>query len=143
DHARQYVRYRGGPNPGPQHTGREVQICDPIVYFAEGRNVLVSDAQIQGEISTHFPVVLSEHVPGIATKMVAILPQLHLCLLRQREQKIGEVITAVYAREYKSTASIVTRFRVELDSLEIAAPSPGMLAVVPNQFFRKGEGLIS
>ena len=82
--------------------------------------------------------------------MIIVRAKLHRGLLRQAEQKVREIEAAavncrravydlcrVGAAENESAACVVVAFRIELNAPEIPAPSPGVLAVVPDQVVEK------
>ena len=76
-----------------EHRRRKIQVRDAIVFLGQRRDVFVTHAQVQRQISAHLPFILQVGVPEIAVKVVAVFAELHRCLLRQAEQKVGEVIS--------------------------------------------------
>ncbi len=126
-----------------------------IVDFREWRNVFVAHAEIQGEIAAQFPLVLDVGVPGIAAEVVVVGAELRRGLLRQAEQKIGEVVAGAWhlsasddlggveTGKDEAAARIAAGLVVELDAAEIATPAPGMFAVVPDHVVADGDGLVA
>ena len=142
-------RTRQRPNLAGQHrsygseSGRDVEIDQLIRRLAIGRNVFVSQTDIEAEIAARTPFILRIKVPGIAAEVIArrIGSVLHGRLLRQAEQEISEVeararnrhavhrLGSVQSSEDKAAARIARGPGIELYAPEISAPAKRVFPV--------------
>src|SRR6202035_2869999 len=137
-----------------QDSRRKVEVGNAIVQFREWRNVLVAHSEIQRQVAPHFPLILGVQIPEVAAEVI-VLSKLHRGLLREPQQKVGEVISGtahrleahdlggVQSRKNERPAQIAIRFRIYLHPPEVSTPTPGMLAVIPDYIVGKGISLVS
>ena len=124
---------------------RDIEIREVAVFLRKRRIIFVAQAEHDGQVRIHAPIVVGVSVPGILAEIRAVPSELNRTGLRQSQQKVREIQTGIGNRlaagieraggdaaERERAACILVGGCVAVLPLEVPAERHGVILLHPH-----------